>query len=168
MVPEEKMARGVLALRNLLPPFDLDALAAEYAELEYLNLPYDVDGITIGIGRPEKPRILVNDAAPPTRRKFTLAHELGHIVIPWHTRTIVSHLNPHQADASYLRMEAEANRFAAELLMPSDWLTGRFEKAGSVETYFRTVLNTEATQHYYWLTIRLLARCLQTSWAFKL
>lgn len=65
------MARRVLARRNLLPPFDLDALATEYGELEYLNIPYDVDGITIGIGSTQKPRILVNESAPAKRRKFT-------------------------------------------------------------------------------------------------
>lgn len=145
MAPEEKMARRVLARRNLLPPFDLNALANEYGELEYLDLPYDVDGITIGIGRAQKPRILVNASAPATRRKFTLAHELGHIVIPWHTGTIVSHLDPHQADAAYMQMEAEANRFAAELLMPSDWLAEQFEYAGTVERYFRMVQDTVGT-----------------------
>ncbi|MFV3325614.1 ImmA/IrrE family metallo-endopeptidase [Pseudomonas sp. NY15372] len=139
------MARRVLALRNLLPPFDLDALAAHYGELEYLNLPYGVDGITIGIGSTTRPRILVNAAAPISRRKFTLAHELGHIVIPWHTGTIVSHLNPQQADAAYLQMEGEANRFAAELLMPSDWLAQQFDSADTIEGYFRTVQKAAGT-----------------------
>lgn len=136
------MARRVLAIRNLLPPFDLDSLATEYGELEYLNLPYDVDGITIGIGGSQRPRVLVNASAPATRRKFTLAHELGHIVIPWHTGTIISHLSPHQADTAYMQMEAEANRFAAELLMPSDWLADQYEGAGTVEAYFRAVQST--------------------------
>lgn len=133
------MARRVLARRNLLPPFDLDALATEYGDLEYLNLPYDVDGITIGIGSTQRPRILVNASAPATRRKFTLAHELGHIVIPWHTGTIISQPIPHHANAAYMQMEAEANLFAAELLMPSDWLVEQYEGVGTVEAYFRTV-----------------------------
>lgn len=72
----------MLALRNLLPPFDLDKLAREYGALEYLNLPYGVDGITIGIGGAARPSILIDASAPPIRRKFTLAHEIGHIVIP--------------------------------------------------------------------------------------
>jgi Zn-dependent peptidase ImmA (M78 family) len=139
MTPEEKMARRVLAIRDLLPPFDLDALAFEYGELEYLNLPYEVDGITIGIGSTQRPRILVNAYAPATRRKFTLAHELGHIVIPWHTGTIITHLNPDRVDAAYMQMETEANRFAAELLMPSDWLTEQFDSSETVEAYFRAV-----------------------------
>jgi len=142
MAPEEKMARRVLTIRNLLPPYDLDALATEYAELEYLSLPYEVDGITIGIGSARKPRILVNASAAATRRKFTLAHELGHILIPWHTGTIISHLDPREVDVAYMQMEAEANRFAAELLMPSDWLTAQFKVACTVEAYFRTIQTT--------------------------
>ncbi|WP_440811638.1 ImmA/IrrE family metallo-endopeptidase [Pseudomonas syringae] len=142
MHPEEKMARRVLARRNLLPPFDLNTLATEYGKLEYLDLPYEVDGITIGIGSAQKPQILINASAPATRRKFTLAHELGHIVIPWHTGTIISHLDPHQADAAYMQMETEANRFAAELLMPADWLVEQFESTDTVEAYFRRVQST--------------------------
>lgn len=134
------MANRVLAIRNLKPPYDLEQLARVYGDLEYLDLPFGVDGITIGIGAAAKPRILINSSAPVTRRKFTLAHEIGHIVIPWHTGTIVSHLENAEVDAAYSLMETEANRFAAELLMPSDWLVEEFNRASSVEQYFRSVL----------------------------
>jgi len=134
------MASRVLAIRKLTPPFDLDQLATEYGELEYIPIPLVVDGITIGIGSANKPGILINNSAPATRQKFTLAHEIGHIVIPWHTGTIVSHLNPVEVDAAYMQMEIEANRFAAELLMPSSWLIDEFQRATSVEQYFRSVL----------------------------
>lgn len=140
MTPEEKMASRVLAIRKLTPPFDLDQLATEYGELEYIPLPFGVDGITIGIGSATKPGILINTSAPTTRQKFTLAHEIGHIVIPWHTGTIVSHLSPRQVDSAYMQMETEANRFAAELLMPSNWLVDEFQRAENVEQYFRSVL----------------------------
>jgi len=60
------------------------------------------------------------------RRRFTLAHELGHVIIPWHngdTKCI--------AGENYIRVggkrlldtqELEANVFASELLMPYWWL----------------------------------------------
>lgn len=38
-----------------------------------------------------------------------------------------------------MQIEAEANRFAVELLMPADWLAEQFESARSVEEYFRTI-----------------------------
>lgn len=147
MYPEEKMANRVLAIRKLTPPFDLDQLARSYGELEYLDIPYGVDGITIGIGGGERPKILVNSSTSPTRQKFTLAHEIGHVVIPWHTGTIVSHAEdePGESDNAYQLMEAEANRFAAELLMPSAWLASEFEKSQSVKEYFCRVLEQVGT-----------------------
>ncbi|MDB5998981.1 MAG: hypothetical protein JWP52_680, partial [Rhizobacter sp.] len=64
------------------------------------------------------------------RQKFTLAHELGHVIIPWHIGTIVSsHEFDDSLDSEYSRLEAEANLFAAELLMPSRWITEIFEVA---------------------------------------
>lgn len=70
--------------------------------------------ITIRFGVPEvdaiaqvvpelPPMIFVNQDAPMDRLRFTLAHELGHLVM---------HAFPHP------ELEEEANRFAAEFLMP--------------------------------------------------
>jgi len=141
MTREEKMASRVLAIRKLVPPFDLVKLANEYGEVEFIELPFNADGITVGIGDLSKPKILINSDAVETRKKFTLAHEIGHIVIPWHTGTIVSHLEPGEEDIEYKYMEAEANRFAAELLMPTEWLIREFESSNSIEEYFKAVLD---------------------------
>lgn len=48
------------------------------------------------------PLIFINDALPADRQRFTLAHELGHLVM---------HDSPHES------MEDEADAFASELLM---------------------------------------------------
>jgi Zn-dependent peptidase ImmA (M78 family) len=60
----------------------------------------------------------------PLRRRFTLAHELGHIYL--HKRDHLSYdsglmmlRNEHSSDGTDLK-EIEANRFAAELLMPEE------------------------------------------------
>lgn len=167
------MANRVLAIRKLKPPYDLEQLACLYGELEYLDLPFGVDGITIGIGAAAKPRILINSSAPATRRKFTLAHEIGHIVIPWHTGTIVSHLENAEVDAAYSQMEAEANRFAAELLMPSDWLVEQFNHASGVEQYFRSVLalsgaSKEATLNKILRPLAQPVICIQVDTSFRI
>lgn len=63
----------------------------------------DVDGVTI---RPTaiRPIIFLNRNRPACRQRFSLAHELGHVVLHgYHTRD----------------MEKEADRFAAELLLPA-------------------------------------------------
>jgi Zn-dependent peptidase ImmA (M78 family)/transcriptional regulator with XRE-family HTH domain len=61
-----------------------------------------VDGFSMWApGQP--PLFFLNSALPPSRRRLTLAHELGHVVM---------HLAPSPT------MEDEANRFAGEFLMP--------------------------------------------------
>ncbi|MNG98779.1 hypothetical protein D3C77_334110 [compost metagenome] len=140
MIPVEKMAARLLNRHNLKPPFDLYALASNYASIEYHHFPFDADGITVGIGGNEKPQILINSHSPETRKKFTLAHELGHVIIPWHTGTIISHLNPLGTHLEYRDMESEANQFAAELLIPQSWLHSLEDDFYSVENLIKTVL----------------------------
>lgn len=71
--------------------------------------------------------ILCKRGTMPERRRFTICHELGHYLNPWHVPsgagfecTSVQML---QGDAAKLagrpKWEAEANAFASELLMPS-------------------------------------------------
>lgn len=140
MVPVEKMAARLLMRHNLKPPYDLEALVLNYATVEQRCFPLDADGVTIGIGGEKIPQILINSYFPETRRKFTLAHELGHIIIPWHTGTIVSHLGKIEANEEYRRMESEANQFAAELLLPSSWITEKENEFTSVENLIKSIL----------------------------
>ncbi len=141
MAPVEKMAARLLTRHNLRPPYDLEALVLNYATVELHHFPLDADGVTIGIGGEKKPQILINSDSPETRRKFTLAHELGHIIIPWHTGTIVSHLDKIETNEEYRRMESEANQFAAELLLPSSWINEKESEFSSVEKLISTILD---------------------------
>lgn len=63
-----------------------------------------VDGLSQWVD--ESPIVMLNAAAPTDRKRLTLAHELGHITL--HSRDITDDV------------EADANAFAAELLMPAD------------------------------------------------
>lgn len=60
----------------------------------------------------QRPLMLVNSTAPADRRRFTLAHELGHSVL---------HTGPRPAQ------EAEADQFAAEMLLPAADGLGLFD-----------------------------------------
>jgi Zn-dependent peptidase ImmA (M78 family) len=71
--------------------------------------------------------ILVNKAARGGRRRFTIAHELAHFLILTHApiepgKFLCSKADMQRWDVKqndrYRRMEAEANRFAALILMP--------------------------------------------------
>lgn len=126
MTREEKLAQKLLTRHSLTPPYDLMDLVNKYAEVEFDSFPFDADGLTVGI-KSENPKIYINSSLPPTRAAFTLAHELGHVSLPWHIGTIVSDNYNGNDHSNYRTMEAEANRFAAELLMPTYWIKNQLQ-----------------------------------------
>lgn len=90
-----KLARRVIEKYELSPPIDVEALVERYAKLTYADIPFDgADGISLNIKVPgEYPHVIVNENNPLVRQRFTLAHELGHVLIPWHTGNIVDFLD---------------------------------------------------------------------------
>jgi Zn-dependent peptidase ImmA (M78 family) len=81
--------------------------------------------------------ILVSQGRSRQRRRFSIAHELGHFLIPAHmppaglpSLCSAEHLGMLNArnDDRRQRMEAEANRFAALLLMPPPVLRAELQK----------------------------------------
>jgi hypothetical protein len=90
-------------------------------------------------GRGTRPLILVERSDHPTRQRFTLAHELGHLLLPWHLGGAFAcdTATDHPDFSPAANFEPEANRFAAELLLPSTWLDAlissrRDEKVGDL------------------------------------
>ncbi|MBL5931791.1 helix-turn-helix domain-containing protein [Lelliottia amnigena] len=84
------------------------------------GLSYNLSGLP--------PLIFINKNQPMDRYRFTLAHELGHLVM-------------HRAPTP--EMEEEANTFAAELLMPAsdiynDLRNVSIEKAAALKPFWRT------------------------------
>lgn len=82
---------------------------------------------------PEKSRgvILVKANGNLQRRRFTIGHELGHFLLPWHRETTfqctaenIKETSGSLKTSRGQKMEAEANAFASELLMP----IGEFKK----------------------------------------
>ncbi len=123
-----KMAAGVL---NLLPnvvfplPVEEIALALEIRQV----LPFDTDsfeGALLADEAKSNCMILVRSDARPERRRFTVGHELGHYLMPLHIPTQdgfrCTQTDMQQEEITGARgnaaWEAEANTFAAELLMP--------------------------------------------------
>ena len=89
--PVLDMTRTLEAAGIVVVPFDFGTdLIDGFSERTHDNLP---------------PLVFVNSRQPKDRLRFTLAHELGHIVM---------HRLP------YPEMEGEANEFAAEFLMPRE------------------------------------------------
>ena len=82
--------------------------------------------------------IVVNSCSSPRRRNFGVGHELGHFLNPWHKPLSAdsgfvcsksdlrsSLRRPPKAIARHFVQEAEANRFAIELLAPPGFVRQR-------------------------------------------
>jgi Zn-dependent peptidase ImmA (M78 family) len=112
------------------PPVDPFELAKKIGikvneNLDWNRLHYDGE---IYLNEEKKPEIWINPTDHINRQRFTLAHELGHLV-----NDVLPHLDkfkdPIRDDyktlkrgANYDLKEMRANKFAAAILMPKDML----------------------------------------------
>ncbi len=145
--PEINLARTLIKKYDLRPPVDIERLAKHYASVEVIPLPIglDVDGATFDLKvSGKRPKIIVNDNRPPTRRRFTIAHELGHVLVPWHIGSILDEvvLADPKSQTPYWQLEGEANRFASEILLPSDWIVAAIEKFKNPPTCLEHIVST--------------------------
>lgn len=120
------MAAEIVRRLRIEPPVDLFEVASNYADLEFDEIPGECDGLLIGLHGPRpRPLIILDQGRHELRRRFTLAHELGHVLLPWHTGTFAC--DPRRtifglSGVGGAYAEPEANRFAGELLVPTAWL----------------------------------------------
>ena len=124
----ERRARDLLRAHGVsAPPVEVEALAAvENIAIDYQDLGPTVSGLVVR-GPDGRATIGVNALHPPNRRRFTIAHEIGHHLLHSDSATLfVDELMVHFRDAANTAKadprEMEANAFAAALLMPEDWL----------------------------------------------
>jgi Zn-dependent peptidase ImmA (M78 family) len=109
-------------------PVPVEAIAEDLLGLHVSRAEIDCSGFLA----PAERRVVLNAEEPPARRRFTLAHELGHWVcqvLEGHTAPVYCRAADLAADADRT-LEREANVFAAELLMPEPAVRDVF--AGSV------------------------------------
>lgn len=139
-----KIAQRLLSKYSLCPPVDVFALA----ELEKLCIKYEGNQVGIdGLAQldAEPPIITLNsEQTYRPRIRFTLAHEIGHVKIPWHTGVIgCSTDNPYvyvQAKKQIDSQELEANAFASELLIPREWLQQKVDIASDFSTLLDQIM----------------------------
>ena len=114
------------------PPVPVEEIAAARGA----QLTYDAfDGDVSGLLYRDKDRVVigVNSTHAPTRQRFTIAHELGHLLIHKGQPVFVDRLvRMNLRDGSSSDEEVDANAFAASLLMPRDLIlqaiNGVFER----------------------------------------
>jgi Zn-dependent peptidase ImmA (M78 family) len=125
MTPEQA-ARQVLEKTNLSTPVDVYLIAQMYdVSIQEREMEDAISGmLAITDGRAI---IVVNKDHAPRRQRFTIAHELGHFFLHRNSTNVFIDVSPIyfrnrlSSEGTNLR-EQEANRFAAELLMPAHLL----------------------------------------------
>jgi Zn-dependent peptidase ImmA (M78 family) len=101
--------------------------AAKGAQITYAAFEGDVSGVLYR----ESDRILigVNSTHAPTRQRFTMAHEIGHLVMHEGRPVVVDRLvRVNLRDGTSNQEEIEANAFAAELLMPRRLISAQIQR----------------------------------------
>ncbi|GAB5400975.1 MAG: ImmA/IrrE family metallo-endopeptidase [Aureisphaera sp.] len=109
----------------LQAPVKVDKLAKFLgATIEYQDLDDEVSGFLVR--KHNKNIIGVNQNHPPVRKRFTISHEIGHLILHLHKQALFVDYYKDKGAKFYrstnkeydYRMEKEANQFAASLLMP--------------------------------------------------
>ncbi|MCL2087467.1 MAG: ImmA/IrrE family metallo-endopeptidase [Oscillospiraceae bacterium] len=120
-----KFATGIVNKYNLYPPIEPQKIILDLGcEIREEENNYGIEAYSILI---DNPIVIINPANTfHARKRFTIAHELAHIYIPWHNGDTKCNTDaPYHliGGKRYLdTQELEANIFASELLMPSEWV----------------------------------------------
>jgi Zn-dependent peptidase ImmA (M78 family) len=112
----EHLAKSMLSGIDAFPPINLDVLAERLGVREIRDSPLKEDGRTTW--QTGRPVIELREDRPATRRRFTLAHELAHVLIA-RDRTRSVYRASQMSDESE---EALCDWVAAAVLMPYEWI----------------------------------------------
>lgn len=72
--------------------------------------------------------ILVNEKDSTAHQRFTIAHELAHYIFDYDEMSQPKYYKPYLTTETEDSAELRANRFAAELLMPTEDFSAKFEE----------------------------------------
>ena len=131
----EEMAQVVVeATKVTKPPVPIERMAEAYGvRLHYESVQSTMSGY---LYRDEiEPVIGVNSRHPEVRQRFTVAHELGHLLLHRSAGLRVDRemMGWGRSDGLTAAEEIEANVFAAAVLMPAELLEKDMEETESVD-----------------------------------
>ncbi len=113
-------------------PVNVARIAGDYASMVRRPLEDDISGALIPLGEDEW-GILVNSQHHPNRQRFTLAHELGHLLLHGYRTPNADkqfRLRDARSSEGSVLEEIQANQFAAELLMPRAMIMKAIDRHG--------------------------------------
>ncbi len=119
------------------PPVPILELAKDVNIVEVKELGVaGFEGALLTDAEKSQGAILFKAGRPRGRQRFTISHELGHFLIRTHTgnrQCTAKDLSERRIDSADRRREAEANRFAAGLLMPKPWFERDITSMGDLD-----------------------------------
>lgn len=83
------------------------------------------EGTLIANATKSEGAIFYSSRSPRSRQRFTIGHELGHFLLPWHRQTKFQCTAEDISARTNKDWEIQANQFSAELLMPKPLVTKR-------------------------------------------
>ena len=145
------------------PPIDVNAVASHLGVKRVITRELDVPGLLYPLDE-NSSVIVVNEANPLTRRRYSCAHEIAHILLSASQNVRLSHRSPTQ---SHKAIERACEELAAEILMPQEVFTEYVSRMGwaassiqSLSSIFQTSI--EATARRYVETIS--EPCVMIMW----
>jgi Zn-dependent peptidase ImmA (M78 family) len=147
----EDFARSLMKRFNLGVPVNLYELAYKIGlSIREVEARGFEGAIVRKWNRPNGIIAVRRDVREPGRKRFTIAHEIGHYILPGHGKRARS-CKGEDVEAwrdGAPRQEVEANKFASELLMPTDYVRRVVQaRLASIETakYLCTNFQTSLT-----------------------
>ena len=122
---KDKVAELLRQFSVVQPPVDVERIARRLGtRVRETGFDGDVSGLFVRKGQDAV--IGVNSMHSEQRKRFTIAHEIGHFVLhiskPIYVDELVLHFRNRTSAEGRDPDEIEANAFAAELLMPEDFV----------------------------------------------
>lgn len=147
--------------RRYLDAFGGDQLPVPVAAIAEDLLGLDIDELELdgvsGMLVPAERRVYVNASDIAQRRRFTLAHEVGHWVcqcVDGRGAPLMCRAEEVSLDPAVKALEREANVFAAELLMPEEAVRSAW--AGSIPESAERFGVSEEAMHWRLYNFRLV------------
>jgi hypothetical protein len=134
----EALGRFCRTYGATIPPLDVEELAGSLCRLrvcaadDLAPIAGQAPGVQLsGVLLPSRWEIWIRRDEPTPRRRFTVAHEIGHHLLHSDGATVLCRPSDVETARGDLRdREREANRFAAELLMPEELVREAVDRDG--------------------------------------
>lgn len=147
---ENLALRALRTINCKTPPVFVEKIAKKF---DLTVIEFDFSDTISGVLKTQRKVIGVNKKHHPIRRRFTVAHELGHFLLGHELNKGADFVDDNFGKP--ISSEREANLFASFLLMPKEWIKKRAkEQRIDGQTIKKLAKEFEVSEQA--LTIRLL------------